>query len=185
MRHAGTPPSSATHFGSGKVATKRNMRVDRHSGQELTLASRNQLKKGGRGGANWGRPGDELVEDVLSSADPAYDSCGTRPRPTPPHRLRTARWLRPGRPAAVPGGAQTRVGCKRALPPFVHVCSLAPWRHRRPPGRSPDLVPGLTHGGGACGAVPVGRGGSYVQNLHPGPSVVCHPPHTPVTSPVA
>jgi len=75
MRHAGTPPSSATHFGSGKVATKRNMRVDRHSGQELTLASRNQLKKGGRGGANWGRPGDELVEDVLSSADPAYDSC--------------------------------------------------------------------------------------------------------------
>jgi len=55
-------------FGFGKKATKRNTHSDRGSAKV-------QVKKGGAGCCNWGRAGDEVIEDPLSRDDPAYDSC--------------------------------------------------------------------------------------------------------------
>jgi len=49
------------------------MRTDRQLGFGSTALSENS-KRMGAGKANWGRPGDELVEVSLDEHDPAYDS---------------------------------------------------------------------------------------------------------------
>ncbi len=49
------------------------MRTDRLQGFGSTTLKEN-LKRMGAGKANWGRPGDELLEVALDAHDPAYDS---------------------------------------------------------------------------------------------------------------
>mmetsp|Transcript_48182 Transcript_48182/g.127586 ORF Transcript_48182/g.127586 Transcript_48182/m.127586 type:complete len:146 (-) Transcript_48182:175-612(-) len=63
------PKTSGMH-GLGKKATRKNTHCDRAPANGYGDDS----KRNGAGKANWGRPGDEMVEDEMDSYDPAYDS---------------------------------------------------------------------------------------------------------------
>ena len=58
MGKSRTPATVPVH------ATRRNTASDRKAGAGSVMPGRQSSKRGGTGHANWGRPGDELYDDV-------------------------------------------------------------------------------------------------------------------------